>query len=421
MKKISCLLVLMTSLLVLGLDIVVAKSAPNAINVDAGLSSGSLNYIKSVDFRIKRTSAGEYVYCLNRHKNTYAVENFFEEKKLDSGYKYLVENGFPNKSITGDSKMDYYITQMAIWLYQDETSQYEAYLDYKYNLGTDFIINRNNSTDDPHGLIKKITTLTEGAINARGEEVTSSCSAATLKFELESNALTLKNDYYVSKSVLVKTASSYTVRFSTTVDGAYITDVYGNKKETFLPNEMFRVNVPKNSDVQDVTVRVESTKLVECSNSGFVYEYRSKVSEHQNVMPAVIYDTEEQRVEAIGTVEFNFSKDNSNTDDSSSNKEESNNNSSEKEESDDGSASSDNDNNNDSDSSDNNNSENNASNVEDSCTNSSNGDCYYDNSAGENVFIPDTAFDSPIFLGVSGALLMLLGLGFVYLNGKKKN
>ena len=434
MKKLSYFLMLIASFLILGIDVVSAKSVPGAISVDAGLNSGSLNYIKAVEFKMKRMSSGEYVYCLNRHKNIYAVENFFQTKKLDSGFKFLIENGFPNVSITGDSKVDYYITQMAIWLYQDMTSQYESYLDYKYNLGKELIVQNNNSESDPLRIIKHITILAEGAMNSRNEGVTSSCKSATLDFSSENYDFSLKNDYYVSKSILVKTTNSYKVSFVNNIEGAYITDVYGKKKETFLANEMFRVNVPKNTDAEKITVKVESTKMIQCANSGFAYEFRSKVSDHQNVMPAVIYDSEEMRVDAVGTIDFELNKnqlddnDNNNNynsnDNSGSNNDGSssdNNNSTDNDVDNNNSNNSDNKNDGNSSDSNNKNENDNFSSIEDNCTGSSDSNCSNNNSSNENIFIPDTAFDSPITLGISGLLLTLFGLGFVYLNGKKKN
>ena len=66
-------------------------------------------------------SGQEYVsYCLEHEKNWGTGLTYTKSQTaLDPGYAYIMLNGAPVKSLTGDSKTDIYLTQVAIWLYQD--------------------------------------------------------------------------------------------------------------------------------------------------------------------------------------------------------------------------------------------------------------------------------------------------------------
>lgn len=440
-KRFVYILVLLASIFFV-VDCVNAKEAPGAISVDAGLNGKNLSYINSVSFRIKKSSSGDYVYCLNRHKNTYAVENFFVTQKLDDGFKYLIENGFPNVSITGDRNKDYYITQMAIWLYQDETSQYVQYNGNKSNLDVNFIVKNNNSNDDPYNLMKKIIVLMEGAINARN--ASKECTSDVI--EVGNNNIELKKfgDYYISDIISVKSSSSYTVDFVGPISGALITDENGLEKTTFSKNDKFVIKVPATATFKVSSVIIKST--TKCSNSSFVYEYRSKVSDHQNVLPAVIYNSGDVSVNSKTEIKFTINNSSSSDDKKDDNSKDNDNTTDDKK--DDSSK-----NNCSNDSNDcnkdctnsscncNNNCSGNLSCCNKNCTNSSNNcntSCSNNNcgntnisnnvsnggssnNSADSIFIPNTAFDSPITLAIGGFLIVLFGLGFVYFNAKKKD
>lgn len=73
------------------------------------LSDGTTNYV---------------AYCLNKDKGwpvTEANVTFTKSATpLDNGYAYLMINGYPNKRFTSDEYDDNYITQLAVWLYEDK-------------------------------------------------------------------------------------------------------------------------------------------------------------------------------------------------------------------------------------------------------------------------------------------------------------
>lgn len=466
-RRFVYILVLLATMLFF-VDCVNAKDVPGAISVDAGLNGKNLSYINSVSFRVKKSSSGNYVYCLNRHKNTYAVENFFVAQKLDAGFKYLIENGFPNTSITGDSNKDYYITQIAIWLYQDRTGQYVEYNGNKSNLDVDFIVKNNNSNDDSEHLMKNIIVLLEGAINARNSS--KECTNDVIGVGNYNIELKKSGDYYVSDAVSVKASGSYTVEFVGSIKGAVITDSNGLEKTTFSKNDKFVIKVPTNVTFKAFSVIIKST--AKCSNSSFVYEYRSKVSDHQNILPAVIYDSGDASVNSSAEIKFTINNLSSSDDKNDDHSKDDNNTNDDKK--DDNSkndcangSNGSNDCNKDCENNGsagcnkgcinsscncNNNCSGNSNNCSGSCSGNiscCNKDCANSssncntccvnnncsntnvsnntsnsgssNNSDDSIFIPNTAFDSPITLAVGGFLIVLFGLGFVYFNAKKKD
>lgn len=70
---------------------------------------------------IKYDANGNIAYCMNIAKQTPNGENFSEGEKLDDVAYRIIKNGYPNTSITGDAKTDYFITQSAFWLCVDSS------------------------------------------------------------------------------------------------------------------------------------------------------------------------------------------------------------------------------------------------------------------------------------------------------------
>lgn len=62
------------------------------------------------------------VYCLEKSKDFAPNQTVTKvDTPLDDGYTYIIKNGYPNKSLTGNNKNDNYLTQIAVWLYQDRS------------------------------------------------------------------------------------------------------------------------------------------------------------------------------------------------------------------------------------------------------------------------------------------------------------
>lgn len=286
------------AIMIFGADVVNAASAPNTLTT--GSSSYVGQYIGGTYFENKTISSGGYAYCLNIHKNTTANVAITRTRKMDNGFAYIIKNGYPYKSFTGDGNKDYYITQMAVWLYQDETGQNES--GYSRNLSANF---RTNFADN--SMAKQVISLVDVALKERNK--TLSCKGAALSSKVEDNKLykSKSEKYYVSKTVTVTSAASYTVAFDSAPKGTFAANSKGEKKSSFSKGETFNVYVP----VENVSVgttkfsaKISSNYSAKCTSS-VVYEYRPSNSNVQSVIPAFLYDSDEETYKEDTSVNFN--------------------------------------------------------------------------------------------------------------------
>ena len=235
-------------------------------------------YIAGYHFGKKKNSAGGYVYCNNIHKGTPHGEKMTLIGEAPAGIAYILSNGYPSKSITGNSDYDYYITQAAVWWYLDDTTG-------SNNLSKSF----KTTGSDPHGLRKYVKSLVAAAKKVK------SYSTASLKVNNASSAMTLSSDknYYVSNSigVTVKSVSGkYSVSLSGAPSGTRIVNASTlSDASSFATNEKFKVMVPVSSDQNlktTITVNVKATGKVDKA-----YEYKSSDSSVQNVYGKALYPT----------------------------------------------------------------------------------------------------------------------------------
>ena len=235
-------------------------------------------YIAGYHFGKKKNSAGGYVYCNNIHKGTPHGEKMTLVGQAPAGIAYILSNGYPSKSITGNSDYDYYITQAAVWWYLDDTTG-------SNNLSKSF----KTTGSDPHGLRKYVKSLVTAAKKVK------SYSTASLKVNNASSTMTLSSDknYYVSNSIGV-TAKSVSGKYSVSLSGAPSGTRIVNAStlrdaSSFATNEKFKVMVPVSSAQSlktTITVNVKATGKVNKA-----YEYKSSDSSVQNVYGKALYPT----------------------------------------------------------------------------------------------------------------------------------
>ena len=235
-------------------------------------------YIAGYHFGKKKNSAGGYVYCNDIHKGTPHGEKMTLIGEAPAGIAYILSNGYPNKSITGNSDYDYYITQAAVWWYLDDTTG-------SNNLSKSF----KTTGRDPHGLRKYVTALVTAAKKVK------SYSTARLTVNNASSAMTLSSDknYYVSNSIGV-TAKSVSGQYSVSLSGApsgtrIVNASTLSDASSFATNEKFKVMVPVSSAQNlktTITVNVKAT-----GNVNKAYEYKSSDSSVQNVYGNALYPT----------------------------------------------------------------------------------------------------------------------------------
>ena len=235
-------------------------------------------YIAGYHFGKKKNSAGGYVYCNNIHKGTPHGEKMTLVGQAPAGIAYILSNGYPSKSITGNSDYDYYITQAAVWWYLDDTTG-------SNNLSKSF----KTTGSDPRGLRKYVKSLVTAAKKVKNY------STASLTVNNASSAMTLSSDknYYVSNSIGV-TAKSVSGKYSVSLSGApsgtrIVNASTLSDASSFATNEKFKVMVPVSSAQNlktTITVNVKATGKVDKA-----YEYKSSDSSVQNVYGKALYPT----------------------------------------------------------------------------------------------------------------------------------
>ena len=242
LKKILFILIAVFST-IFGITVKASTTAPNSFYINAKdlyLIEGS-NYLKNstLRFSYKENTDGKVVYCTEIHDSMIAngTEKYTLSKELDDRFAYVLENGYPQKSITGNKNKDYFITGLAVWYLvapNDTTFTYFNLTNGTY---------RGESSD----VVREIAKLVKGAKNYSNPN-------PDMKVSISNNNLTLSSDgkYYVSSNIGVTTTgkiknNSYTVNLENAPKNTIITDSNGKEKSTFTTDEQFIVKVPVSS------------------------------------------------------------------------------------------------------------------------------------------------------------------------------
>ena len=205
----------------------------NAVEDIIELGSGprTSSYIGDLNFEMKKMTNGEFLYCTNYQALTAKNTKAKVLGKMDSGVTYILKNGYPTKSITGNNEKDYYITQIAVWWYLDDTTN-------SNNLSNTF----KSRTGETIDIVK---SLKEKAKTATSTETSIDIAKADTK-------MTLNGDYYETSPITPVTSnlSTYNVQISG-VDKAEIVNASGEVQSTFNVNESFKIRV-KASDLSSL-------------------------------------------------------------------------------------------------------------------------------------------------------------------------
>ncbi len=127
MKKLSFKTIMLVLAVLLFGGITTANAATLPTTFTTGTYSSSSDIVSYItapnskgEYRpyrviVKHLTDGNYAYCLDLDLHYDGGINYTKSTNVDPGYTYIL-NHIPN---TGDSKKDFYITQMAIWYYED--------------------------------------------------------------------------------------------------------------------------------------------------------------------------------------------------------------------------------------------------------------------------------------------------------------
>ena len=206
-------------LLLVAVMFLLPVSKVNAVEdtIDLGSAPKTPAYVGDFSFEMKQMTNGEWLYCTNYYALTAKDVKAKLIGKMDKGITYILENGYPNKSITGDGTKDYYITQVAVWWYLDDTTG-SSNLTSAFKARTD-------------SLMDTIKSLKEKAKSATKTETSIDISNANTK-------MSLNGDYYETESITPKTSnlSKYTVELSG-LDKADVININGEVQNSFNVNE----------------------------------------------------------------------------------------------------------------------------------------------------------------------------------------
>lgn len=295
LKNILFSLIMLVSMLFIG-TANAETTAPSSYVIDGSklhtiYCSSYLKGCQYINIQFKKTTDGKIVYCIERSKapiGSGTTEKYTLQKELSSKVAYVMENGYPNKSIFGNADKDYYTTGLAIWYVinpNDSTFEY-------FNLANGTY--RGNSSD----IVVEMAKLVNGANSY-------SYTSPSIKINNSNSNLSLSSDgkYYVSSSMGVKTAGTvgnYTISLSNAPEGTIVTDTKGNAKTTFATNESFLVKVP----VSNVK-KISNEFKVNVSAKGTINKAYAYTSTRSNVQNTGALYPENSNVNDSTTVKLN--------------------------------------------------------------------------------------------------------------------
>lgn len=256
-------------LFIFKLSIVYAK----VDSIELAEDKSTKSYIANINFPYKRTTDGKYLYCLNINKKTAKniKANIVENSTIiDGGVIYILKNGYPNKSITGDKDKDYYITQTAIWWYLD--TLYES-----TNLGKQF----KEIGTDSYNLRKYVKELKDNGYKHRNDDLKVNNSIV-----IKDLNVSLDNNYYVTNNIQFenKNINSYKMEIQNAPKGTkiiindeekeYQSIIEGNK------NDLVKIKIP-NENTKNKNIKLIISTII---NNYMAYEYQPTDKDMQNLV-----------------------------------------------------------------------------------------------------------------------------------------
>jgi len=262
MKKISKLFLMFVALFA-GVTTINAASAPSSLSISnykigsepVIFPDASLN--NSVNFHVKKTADGQYVYCIHYSKKppVSSIGYTRGSKVTDNGINYLLSGGR-----NAENDTDFFKYQTALWIYLVETGQMEG----THNDIDRFIKTIASNNDSVSRDIRALVEQAKSGDTYHKELPTLEITSDNVKF-------TLKDGYYVSSKIEV---DSNTGKFD-----AELTDAPSGSKID-KHSDYFIVKVPESKVTKTTTVKykVTNTKSVYTS-----YYYTPSNSSYQKM------------------------------------------------------------------------------------------------------------------------------------------
>ena len=184
------------------------------------------------------TTGTQYVmYCLEKEKEWYIDSDMTNSNQsLDAGYAHIIKNGYPNTAFTKRGDYDFYLTQVAIWWYQDRIA---GVADTE-----DGILTAAQKQEMKTGQYSSILVpLVDEAVKIKNtySKIDPKFSVSTSSFKLDSTGQYLETDY-ISVTANVD-FTSYSVALD--MAGAQVINERGQTTQGSNPsNQKFKIRIP---------------------------------------------------------------------------------------------------------------------------------------------------------------------------------
>ena len=219
------------------------------------------------------------VYCLDKEKEWAPNHTITKDNApLDAGYVYLIQNGYPAKSLTGNDAYDY-LTQIAVWWYQD---LYE---------GTSNLTSNQKNVIESSSYYRYIESLINGAVNASNNPViiNPSFSINSSDFKLSSD-----NKYLITDTITVNSNVNFD-SYAVSVNNSAVEVLDSNNSPvtgTINSGSGFklRVNLANISNPINVNISV-TVNYTEYE----AYSYTPDNELMQNALPAALVPVSKQK------------------------------------------------------------------------------------------------------------------------------
>ena len=177
-----------------------------------------------------------HMYCLEKEKDWYENEEITKTGTLDAGYSYIVQNGYPAKSLTGNANNDSFLTQVAVWLYQDRIANVA-------DNQTGVLTANQKRVILASSYASIINSLVNGAVNAKN-----TYQNITPKFSITENNLHLDStgNYLITDEISVS-ANIVFDSYQVAVDMSYAEILNSSNTPmngTISSNEKFKIRIP---------------------------------------------------------------------------------------------------------------------------------------------------------------------------------
>ena len=137
------------------------------------------------------------IYCLEKEKLWSPDKTLTKNNTpLDAGYVYIVQNGYPAKSLTGNDKNDEYLTRIAVWWYQDRSAGVS-------DTSSGVLTANQKSVIKASSYYRYIEPLVDGAVNAKNNP-----TVINPTFNLNSSSFKLSSDHTYLITDLIKVNSN---------------------------------------------------------------------------------------------------------------------------------------------------------------------------------------------------------------------